>query len=1059
MMNVRTFVGVLCFVLITSPTLAVDIELDGQTFQLPEGYTIERAAGPQLVDRPISADFDEQGRLYVTDSSGSNAPLKEQMENPIHRIMRLEDTNGDGIFDKSVVFADKMIFPEGAMWYDGSLYVAAPPSIWKLTDTDDDGVADERIEWYQGKTLTGCGNDLHGPYLGPEGWIYWAKGAWEEQTFDRPGADPLVTRAAHIYRCPADSPIDPKTGSIVTSGIEPVMIGGMDNPVEVAFTPGGERFFTSTFVVYPGGGLRDGVVHALYGGIYGKPYEAAFKGHPRTGEMMPIFKHLGAAAPSGLTSYESEAFGKNQQGTLFATLFNMRKITRYPLSHDGAGFASEEEDFLVSDHVDFHPTDVLEDADGSLIVVNTGGWYKLCCPTSQMEKPDIKGAIYRVRKIDAPRIENPRGLDLDWTKMNAKDLAALLGDSRPAVRRRAVQTLGKHGKPAIKALRRVLDPHPTGPMYSANATARLNAVWALARIDNADARDVLQMAIIDMDDTVRQAAIHSISLWRDKNSVSALIAVLARDSDHNRRVAAEALGRIGDARAVPALLAAATKAEDRIGQHSLTFALIEIGDVSQTQAGLKSENSFTRRVALIALDQMPNGGLEPSEVVPLLISRTKTDPELRKTADWIISRHPEWGESLVDYFRDELKSIDNPEIKTSLPSSLLQQRLTRFVSNSATRELLTEVLRDSEFSIVARIIVLRVMGDSGGKTMPAEWVAEMVPLLHDKQTNLAQEVVSALRKSPAAKDDANSLTEELLAVGRDPELSTELRLAALAAVPGGVEEVESQLLELLSQNLDGEQPVSSRAAAVDVLVKAVLTSEQLIAIAGQLPHVSPLDIDGLISAFERSTDEAVGVALVTGLVDSPARSALRPETLKPRLAKFTGKVTTAAERLYEVLRADRAEQQAYLEHLVVTLPEGDIRRGQLVFRSAKAACSSCHAIGYLGGTVGPDLSRIASIRNQRDLLEAVVFPSASLVRSYEPSTVVTVDGVTHNGLIREDNSEGILLATGPDKQVRLSREEIEEIFPSSVSVMPSGLDKQLTVQQLADLLAFLQSRK
>src|SRR5215204_1870732 len=109
---------------------------------VPPGFQVELVAGPPLVNRPIVADFDEQGRLYVADSSGSNAKVEVQLEERSHRIVRLEDTNGDGRFDKSVVFADRMMFPEGTMWLDGSLYVAAPPSIWKLTDSDGDGVAD-----------------------------------------------------------------------------------------------------------------------------------------------------------------------------------------------------------------------------------------------------------------------------------------------------------------------------------------------------------------------------------------------------------------------------------------------------------------------------------------------------------------------------------------------------------------------------------------------------------------------------------------------------------------------------------------------------------------------------------------------------------------------------------------------------------------------------------------------------------------------------------------------------------------------------------------------------
>src|SRR5579862_3719842 len=134
--------------------IAREIKLGEHKFTLPDGFEIEQIAGPPLVDRPITADFDEQGRLYVSDSSGSNDKVDKQLAEKPHRIVRLEDTDGDGRFDKSHVFADKMMFPEGCLWFDGSLYVAAPPSIWKLTDTDGDGVADKREIWLDGKTLT-----------------------------------------------------------------------------------------------------------------------------------------------------------------------------------------------------------------------------------------------------------------------------------------------------------------------------------------------------------------------------------------------------------------------------------------------------------------------------------------------------------------------------------------------------------------------------------------------------------------------------------------------------------------------------------------------------------------------------------------------------------------------------------------------------------------------------------------------------------------------------------------------------------------------------------------
>ena len=78
-------------------------------------------------------------------------------------------------------------------------------------------------------------------------------------------------------------------------------------------------------------------------------------------------------------------------------------------------------------------------------MINTGGWYKLCCPTSQLWKPDILGAIYRIRRTGAPKIDDPRGLKIAWHDASAKSLSDLLGDPRPAVRSRAIQELAARG--------------------------------------------------------------------------------------------------------------------------------------------------------------------------------------------------------------------------------------------------------------------------------------------------------------------------------------------------------------------------------------------------------------------------------------------------------------------------------------------------------------------------------------------------------------------------------------------------------------------------------------
>ena len=152
-------------------------------------------------------------------------------------------------------------------------------------------------------------------------------------------------------------------------------------------------------------------------------------------------------------------------------------------------------------------------------------------------------------------------------------------------------------------------------------------------------------------------------------------------------------------------------------------------------------------------------------------------------------------------------------------------------------------------------------------------------------------------------------------------------------------------------------------------------------------------------------------------------------------------------------------QSARLEELLPKLQAGDVRRGQAIFNSTKAACSSCHAIGYLGGDLGPDLTRIGQVRTERDLLEGILFPSASFVRSYEPVIVTTRDGEEYSGVLRKDAADEVILATGPGAQVRVARSDITASRSGKVSVMPQGLDQQLTLQELADLLSFLKATR
>jgi putative membrane-bound dehydrogenase-like protein len=990
------------------------------TIRVPAGFTVERVAAPPLIEHPMMAGFDDRGRLYVADTEPLNLPAVERAKRLPGSIRMLEDTDGDGRFDKTTLFADKLAFPMGALWHDGAVYTCSPPSLWKLEDTDGDGVADKRQELVGTFGSSGNAADIHGPFLSPDGRLYWCDGRHGHE-IPRPDGTVMKGNAARIFRCKPDG-----------SELEVVCGGGMDNPVEIVFTDEGEPL-ASVNLVQARPQRIDGIFYAIEGGAY--PWNEVVSEFKRTGELLPIVGDLGWVAVSGLERYRGTSFGKEFRGNLFSAQFNPHRVQRHVIERAGAAFKISNEDFLTSSGPDFHPTDVLEDADGSLLVIDTGGWFRIGCPVSQVAKPDIRGAIYRVRKNDAPKVEDPRGVKLKWEGVDGHELLKRVSDTRPAVAQRSLAALARLGNDAVP----ILEGHALGK----DATA-LHAVWALARLDTAAARDAMRAGILNQHGPVRQAAARSVGLARHGRAFKELIDALP---DERPQVAAEvatALGRIRAQRAVPNLLSRLRGEHDRFLQHAIIYALIQINDSGGTRQGLADADPLVRRGALIAMDQMDAGQLTPELVSPLLAAE---DRALRQTAiDVATSRG--WAGEVSLLLRRWLAASQQDAGRLDA----IRAGVLAFAKEESVQQLVTDALEQEPTPERVRLLLLDAMAQAPLEKLPPAWAEALTTALAHPAEPVARQAVAT-----AAAVASRDFDPPLLRLAGDASRPAELRAAALAAAAPRLPKLDTDQFSLLKSELQEGHPPLRRMTAARALGAAKLNALALLDLATEVESAGAMELSHLLPAYERSNDPAVGEKLLAALEKSPGLPSLSPDLLRRTFKGYPAAVQQAAAPLLKRIEPDVAGQKARLAELQPALAGGDAARGRNVFFGGKAACSTCHAIAGEGRHVGPDLGKIGSVRTPADLLESIVFPNASFAREFEPYTVVTKEGDVHVGIIVRETPDSLHLRTPDD--LRLPRSGIKKIEPSKVSVMPQGLEAQLARQELADLIAFLMSLK
>jgi putative heme-binding domain-containing protein len=133
--------------------------------------------------------------------------------------------------------------------------------------------------------------------------------------------------------------------------------------------------------------------------------------------------------------------------------------------------------------------------------------------------------------------------------------------------------------------------------------------------------------------------------------------------------------------------------------------------------------------------------------------------------------------------------------------------------------------------------------------------------------------------------------------------------------------------------------------------------------------------------------------------------------------------------------------------------EAKPERGRLVFEKN---CATCHQIGKIGVVVGPDIAD-SRTKTPAQLLTDILNPNQAIDNNYVSYTVVTKDGRTETGFIASETAASITLKQAENKTLLILRQDIEELKSNGISLMPEGLEKNISVEQMADLISFVKN--